>query len=531
MTRYVNLILGTLVVLVLFFTSSLDGGFWWSDAPRHALNGVFLKDALFDFVVNDPRAYAIDYYKHFPALTILFYPLLFPAVESLFFTVFGVNVWVPTLTVLTFYAVALLFAYKIFALYFDANKAMLLAAIFALLPEIAEWGRQIMLEIPAYALMLVSVYYYLSYTRNKKQAYLLWSVAFLLAAVYTKLSVCFMFVVFAFHILWSEGVKAFYNKYNWAAFAIATVFIMPALALSVKFGQANLQSVSGISDAAVQRGAVEYWLWYLQALPAQMTWGGLVVVIIGAGIGVLCYGTSFKESTKSSLVFYLLWFIIGYMFYTMIDLKEARHSVFLLFPLVLLIGVVLNRITSKKVSYLVASVIITYLLHQAVYIRPAPDVDGYNEAAKYVDTNTSKDERILFHGYRDGSFIFNFRMETDRNQRKAILRSDKLLFSLAIRRSLGLEEKLLSKQDLVQIFYDYGITYVVFEPLFWDDLENSKLLKQVLESPQFEKVKTIAITSNRNVKEQELIIFKNLATVSVKPVLPSLELKIIDEKI
>ena len=47
--------------LVLFFTSALDGDFWWSDAPRHALNGIFLKDVI-PFVERlGPGAYDIAY--------------------------------------------------------------------------------------------------------------------------------------------------------------------------------------------------------------------------------------------------------------------------------------------------------------------------------------------------------------------------------------------------------------------------------------------------------------------------------------
>jgi len=186
MTRYINLVVGFLVLLLLFFTATLDGGFWWSDAPRHALNGVFLKDALFDFPIDAPKEYAIEYYKQYPALTILFYPPLFPAVESLFYMVFGVHVWIPVLVVMVFYAVTLIFAYKILSRHFDQGMAMILSLIFILLPEMAEWGRQVMLEIHAYAMVLVSVYFYLLYVEENKLGRLLLAVLFLAAAMLSK---------------------------------------------------------------------------------------------------------------------------------------------------------------------------------------------------------------------------------------------------------------------------------------------------------------------------------------------------------
>src|SRR5690348_8129299 len=63
--------------VLMFMTSPTSGDFAWSDAPRHALNGVFLRDFLIAMPWQDPKQYAMDYYLRYPALTILFYPPLF----------------------------------------------------------------------------------------------------------------------------------------------------------------------------------------------------------------------------------------------------------------------------------------------------------------------------------------------------------------------------------------------------------------------------------------------------------------------
>src|SRR5262245_29724666 len=59
-----------LAALLLFVTAPHNGEFWYSDAPRHALNGVFIKD-LFASLPADPKSWAMEYYVQYPALTIL----------------------------------------------------------------------------------------------------------------------------------------------------------------------------------------------------------------------------------------------------------------------------------------------------------------------------------------------------------------------------------------------------------------------------------------------------------------------------
>src|SRR6478672_905119 len=71
----VSLVLLVFVVvnMALFATAPKSDDFWWSDAPRHALNGAFIKDLITAAPWHDLRQWAIAYYLKYPALTILFY--------------------------------------------------------------------------------------------------------------------------------------------------------------------------------------------------------------------------------------------------------------------------------------------------------------------------------------------------------------------------------------------------------------------------------------------------------------------------
>lgn len=78
-------------VALLFAQAPHGGAFYWSDSPRHALNGVFVMDLIKAMPLDDPTGYAYRYYAQYPALTILFYPPLFYAISAPFYAVLGVS--------------------------------------------------------------------------------------------------------------------------------------------------------------------------------------------------------------------------------------------------------------------------------------------------------------------------------------------------------------------------------------------------------------------------------------------------------
>ena len=137
--------------LVLFFTSALDGDFWWSDAPRHALNGIFLKDVIVRHPFADPKQFAMNWYVQYPALTILFYPPLLYILSAPAFLLFGESHAVAQAMVALHLVVLGLGMVALARFWLDRWAALAAGVILMTLPEIALWGRQVMLEIPALA--------------------------------------------------------------------------------------------------------------------------------------------------------------------------------------------------------------------------------------------------------------------------------------------------------------------------------------------------------------------------------------------
>src|SRR5271157_5060438 len=137
------LLLLTIAVFLLFETSPRAGDFWWSDAPRHAMDGVFYHDLIRALPITNLKQWATDYYLQYPAVTVLFYPPLFALVEAVFFSLFGVSHAVAQLTVSAFFLATAYGAYFLTRRWVGRVAAFSTTLLFVGTPCMALWGRQV----------------------------------------------------------------------------------------------------------------------------------------------------------------------------------------------------------------------------------------------------------------------------------------------------------------------------------------------------------------------------------------------------
>jgi hypothetical protein len=517
-----------MLAVALLFTGAPNGGaFYWSDSPRHALNGVFVMDLLRDLPLDDPAGYAYRYYAQYPALTILFYPPLFYAISAPFYALFGVSHEVALLVVALHYIAYGLGCWRLARFWLDSTGALAFALLMLALPEIAFWGRQIMLEVPAFAFLVWSAVAFLKHWQNGSRAGLYGAAALLVLAMYTKISVAYVGRVYALLLAWHHRLALFSQRDHWAVLALSAIGLVPLVVLTLKFGQANVQSVSGVADTVASRVALEGWLWYARQFPRQLGWP----LLLASGAGLLWALTTQRQAPWFAGVrFWLLWLVVGYVFYSLIDLKEARHSVYLLPALVFFAVGAVQHLLPRPYSSAALLVLLVATVATTVFLRPVYYVDGYAKAVDVVAKLAPKDSVVLFSGYRDGSFVFNLREREDRRD-LSVLRADKILLSLAVRRELGVEEKPMTDEQLAQLINDSGVHYVVMQPGFWTDLEAMRRFERVVKSPQFEEVLRVPTPANHKAHETELVIYRNLGPVGPKPDKLNIELKIINRQI
>jgi len=516
-----------LVVLFLFLTGAPTGdAFSWPDSPRHALNGAFVLDFVRDHPFRQPTAYALNYYAKYPALTILFYPPLFYVLLAVFYGLFGVSQTVALAAEFFCYAALAIGAYRLARFWLSPTLAFGASLVLVGAPEIAYWGRQVMLEIPAFALLTWSAVFFMRYRGERRIGWLYVAVALAILAMYVKLTAAFILVVYLISLLHARGKDLLRDRHSYIIAVLAVVSIIPLAVLTLKFGQANIQSVGGIADAEVSRASISGWMWYARKFPEQIGWPALLAAIAGlAAIGV-------RRKRITDHLFLLLWLAVGYVFFSAIDLKEVRHSIVLIFPLAVMAAIGIQQVLSRWpqaagpaiVAIGLSTVMITFLY------RPVQYVAGYKEISDYVATVAPRNSVVVFSGYRDGSFIFAMRTHEERRDLSTV-RADKLLLKISVRRSLGVEQKLMSHGEIASMLDKLGTAYVVAQTGFWTDLEAMKRLEEVLHSDHFKQVRSFPMKANYHAQESEIVVYKNLGHVAQGPINLNIEIPMINRTI
>lgn len=528
-TRYDAACLAILLLAAgtLTATAPHAGDFWWSDAPRHALNGIFLKDFLLDLPLENPRQYAIDYYLRYPALTILLYPPLFYVLSVPVYLVLGDNALAAQIAVGLHYAGLGAGAYMLARLWLPRLQSLAMALLLMSLPVVALWGRQVMLEIPALAFVTWSTYFFVRFSREDRTLQLFLALAFLLGALYTKLSAVFLFPVIGAYFLVARGLNLLRDRRVWLAVIVALLGLAPLIVLTMSFGRANVQSVMGIADAVARRSTLSGWIWYAKHLPSMLGWTTLLLAL-----AFLIDRARRRNGRigREEFLFFVLWIVAGYLFFSFIDLKEERHAVFLVIPIALWAILAIDRLVPHKLA---AGTSLIFAVGTFVFVlatEPIPFVAGYREAARIIAAEAPEGSVIVFSGKRDGSFTFNVRTATGRSD-LSVIRADKLLLDIAVRRELGVGTRDYSEDQIRSLLNEVGAQYVVAQRDFWLDLVPMARLQRVLESDVFEEIGRIQVASNIPLEDRELRLYRARAPVTSGPRRLKLHLPIIGREL
>jgi hypothetical protein len=164
--------------------------------------------------------------------------------------------------------------------------------------------------------------------------------------------------------------------------------------------------------------------------------------------------------------------------------REPRHILTVMPPFAILAASVLDRLLSRRSAGLAACLIGICMLAWSVFECPVPVVTGYQELADYVAGHAPPNGVVLFSGYRDGNFIFDLRAREDRRD-ISTLRADKLLLRVAIERRRGVGDNGYSEDEIKRMIRDLGVSLVVAQDGFWNDLAEMRRFEDVLANPDF----------------------------------------------
>lgn len=466
----------------MFLTAPVGDDFFWSDAPRHALNGAFIADLVHDMPWKDPVSWAMQYYIRYPALTILFYPPFFYVVEAAIYGLCGVSHMAAQLAVSLFVILLGFVTYGLGRFALGRTAALGMALMLMGAPEVAFWSRQVMLDIPAYGLGVGGMLCLCLWLRHGAPRYLYFAGAAFLAAIYTKYNIAFLILPAALAALAAQGWRLLRDRNVLAVLAIGAVLALPAAFLMIHFGDANFGSVSG-RPGDLARFSLKAWLFYLEQMPKQLSYPVLAAALGGT---ILALAGRVRPAMPAWFALMLtVWFVSGYVTFSLIEVREPRHDMVVLFPVVLMAAIGLESAGKRlRCGGLPALLMGCALYGYSLAMAAPPVVTGFRQVAAYVAADTPRNGVVLFAGYRDGNFVFAIREHSERRD-LTVLRADKLLLRIAVERIRGVEEAHLDEAAILSLLKSAGVSVVVAQPDFWQDIPQMARLYRVLNGPAF----------------------------------------------
>ncbi len=499
-------------IVLLFVTAPKHEDFWWTDGATFALNGELIRDYLASGLGQNPMAFASAWFLRYPALTISLYPPIFPMVEAAVFAIFGFSHAAAQATVTGFAALAAYGAYRVCRSAVPMAAAAGGAILLLSTPGVLLWSRQVVMEVPTLAFLLLAAAVFLHHQRVGNLRSLLLAVLFLLAAVYTKQTAIFIAAAFAAALILDGGLTVLRKQSTWIAVAIGIAGLVPLTIFTLLYASQNIDSAIGAGTSSIDghsaasRLSVAAFLVYGRALTAIV--GPLPLAASAVYLALLTrLGWRHAEEKRLTLLM-LCWFVADYVMISVIGHFEHRYGIFLTVPPVVLSVLLAARVLHYRGDGTIILPLAVLLFALGLASAPVTRITGYDAVAQYIVDHTHQDSVVLFHGKESKNFTFSVRVRTP-HPKIFIVRADKELVKYNIVREWGITDRNLSEADIEGIVDRYGIEYVVSQPGFWTDQPSMAKLEAVLHSNRFTLVAEFPIESEEPSQRTTIRIYRN----------------------
>jgi len=472
------------------------------DEAQHAVTGLFVADAMHDLPIRHPVQYAYTYYAQYPAVAILHWPPLFYVFEGASFMTFGASVVSARLTIICF---AVLLLYQWFLLVEemqDSFTASICTAVLGLLPLVLLFEKTIMLEIPSLALGVAAIRNWARYLdRGRKRdlyAFGLW----LSAALLCKQTSVYLLVFCALTLVvtrkWDRIFGREARRDVVMAAGMIAVLAGPFLVLML-----FLQGSAVANDLGSHRmSGVDRIFYYLRTLPASFSPALLGVAALG-----LVLARRWNKHGQAAIM--ACWLLAGYLTFSFFGQKEPRFAIYWFPPLVYFaVGLLTQffQIPRLRVAMRGVAVLLVAALAVPAWSQQRPYISGYQDVASQLVT-TYHAGIVLFDARVPGNFVFYMRA-LDPKRHFLVLR--KSLYADDIRPGENSEELLHSREDLADLFRRDGIRFVVVSENAPLRFNAQRILRELLQSDQFQLAGRFPISSNQpDWKGESLLLYEN----------------------
>lgn len=488
------------------------GTFRYSDASRHAMDGVFVLDVLRHLpqALRSPWEYAADYYAHYPALGFFFYyPPLFAVVEAVFFKLFGVSAATARLAVAATFSLGIgvwfWFLRRLMGDFYAFCACLLLLGI----PQTVHTGRMVMLEPPTVALAMAALCAFWLFAEEGQERAGWWWAALTVGAVFCKQTAAFLVPVFGLWLLLRGRLQLLRRPQGLAWLGGVSLLVLPYLLIVVSTARLlrEAHAREGMRELVASGGRVLHlfvhqWV-ELFGVP------GAVLAAACLGIVLVALWRGWRTAGFQGLILiYVLSFSLQSAALRGIS---ARYGYFLLpvlsaLPFLQLASVRPRPAGAAKVALLA----ICGALYLHAYRLPVPYLLGSEEMARIV-CRVNDRPFVLYDGYFDGDFIFCCRRFQEGGRRFYVLRGDRTLYSFASQREFYYREHLKDPEQIWRFLQRLGVRFVVVEEPDCIDNVPSRSLRALLRGPLFRLVAEVPLRGRgRRIKEGRLQLYECL---------------------
>jgi len=486
----------------------LGGDFGYTDAATHTLDGVFFSDFYRDLPLGDLKTYVLGWYARAPRLGLGYYPPLVAMIEGAAFSVFGVSIPVARAVVFGFALVGVTFLFLGVTRLWGTWVGFVSTVFYLAAPGVAKLSREVMLEVPAMALMCVAFYGLARYLTHPTEEHPgaadpetpsrpvedaarrrpgadmpVCALVFTILAAYAKQPAG----LFITAVLVAVFVK--HGRRGWKpALATAGVFVVavsPLLVMLIWLGRATWSNLAGAARGIERLAGFGNWCYYPLAF---VTWQSTVPVGILACLGL---ALALVRPDRRRWLVVLAWAAAFYAVMSLVGHKSPRVGVFWVVPLSVLAGGGLDiaKVGTRIGALLAVAAVATCAWQIASgldehYAR----VDGFERVAQFVAGHCQIDS-VFYQGYHNGSFIYRLRERLGRRG-PVVLRASRVVHTTAIMPEFGGRQRVFSESELLDVFRRFGTKLVVLESHNFEEkgLEGFKIARGLVKGAKFREL-------------------------------------------
>jgi 4-amino-4-deoxy-L-arabinose transferase-like glycosyltransferase len=441
-------------LLALYFAISAMWGVWNTDivdtdAARHAMNGAFIYDLVRSGHLLHPVDYAEQYYGRLPALSMPYHPPLFPAIEAVFFALFGVKLFAARLAVAISVGICVILFYRLIERALESR----VLAISASITMFSLWvshivARDVMLEYPALALMLAGVLFLLDWDGHLSLKHALGFAVFASLAFWTKQHAVILGGIPPLYALLTGRWRQLLRFPALAALTIFGASVACYILLSSRFHNA------GIHEAATSASDLR-WIAMI-TVPTYLRWmkqGLMGVPALFAACAVLLFLVSLRrrKPVRHRLGLFWAWIVSGALVLADLGNTDYRY-LFFLYPPVFAIGYAwafqgaVRIWGQRRAEAITLGFALLYFV--SGFWVPREYLRGPGAAASAIVKGQAT--RILYAGEADGNFVFGVRA-LDPNHHTTVIPGGKL------------PKVTFQPEELKAFCRQYGVEWIVVE--------------------------------------------------------------------